>query len=111
MFQSFSAVASSLDFHVIDKEHLQQEHQHSIDDKIAAIPLQDIDVDDGTSKSTKHHNSADCHHCGHCHGTHAQWFIQQHSGKILLAAQLHQFFYFKIMIDGQVSRLLRPPKQ
>jgi hypothetical protein len=108
LFQSLSAVASSLDFHAIDTEHLQQIHQHSIDDKAEKKVLQQVASDKNTT--TNQHNASDCHHCGHCHGTHAQWVTQQHSQKILLVAQSHHFFYLKTIIDGQVSRLLRPPR-
>jgi hypothetical protein len=92
----------------MDTKHLQQTHQHSVDDKTPSTPLQQ--VDDKNDTAVNQHNPADCHHCGHCHGTHVQWVTQQHSQKILLVAQVHEFFYLKTMIDGQVSRLLRPPK-
>lgn len=108
LFQSFSAVANSLDFHTIDTEHLQQTHQHSVNKKTSSTPLQQVDNENDIA--VDQHNPADCHHCGHCHGSHVQWVTQQHSQKILLVAQLHQFFYLKTMIDGQVSQLLRPPK-
>ena len=75
VFQSFSAVANSLDFHAIDTEHLQHDHDHA-EHSINASVSPEIDISEDDAKV--HHNPADCHHCGHCHGSHAQW-VGHHS--------------------------------
>ena len=104
LLQSFSAVANSLDFHATDPQHLQQEHQHS-DDHVNGS------VDDGKEDSiADHHNPADCHHCGHCNGTHIQWVGQHAKPNSVLALQTHQFHYLRAVINAPINQLLRPPK-
>lgn len=107
-FQSFAAVASLLDFHVVNPEHLQQEHQHSLDHQPSSIAFEQFD--NSQKMSSEQHNPSDCHHCGHCQGTHAQWLGQQLEQKMPLTQHSHQFSYLKILIDGPVSQPLRPPK-
>ena len=75
LFQSFYAVANSLDFHAIDTQHLQHEHNHAEHDKsLSSTSTQDVSTDQVKGQ----HNPADCHHCGHCHGTHVQWLSLIH---------------------------------
>ena len=52
--QAVATVASAADFHQIDVSHLQQSHDHANDNT--------AQFDD--------HPSQDCHHCGHCSGSH-----------------------------------------
>ncbi|WP_440056804.1 hypothetical protein ACSLBF_18170 (plasmid) [Pseudoalteromonas sp. T1lg65] len=52
--QVVSLFTALQDFHQIDAQHLSTQHQHSDDHTI--------------NKDT--HSSEDCHHCGHCSGTH-----------------------------------------
>jgi hypothetical protein len=115
LFQSFSAVANSLDFHAIDPQHLQQEHQHSDDHIIGNVneeppekPLNKLN--DGNDTTASQHNPADCHHCGHCNGTHVQWVGQNVIRSTDQTQQSHQFHYLRAVIDAPVNRLLRPPK-
>ena len=62
--QSLLAVAQSMDLHTFDAEHVQTPHDHSQDTK----PSGEQHVADDSG-----HNVADCHHCGHCSGTHLNW--------------------------------------
>jgi hypothetical protein len=103
LFQSFSAVANSLDFHAIDPQHLG-----SVNEKPPEKPLNKLnDINDTTASQ---HNPADCHHCGHCNGTHVQWVGQNVIRSTDQTQQLHQFHYLRAVIDAPVNRLLRPPK-
>lgn len=107
LFQSFSAVANSLDFHAIDTQHLQHEHdhaEHSSDAPVSAVI--DVSEDDATG----HHNPADCHHCGHCHGTHAQWVGHHSINNLNEVMSSHNFNYLDAVLDASINRLLRPPK-
>jgi cytochrome c553 len=106
LFQSFCAVANSLDYHSIDVEHLSEVHEHEIHDNPnfkAAVANTD------TSNDTSH-NPNDCHHCGHCHGTHAQGL--EHSPNIPLDALTSNdsFYYLSRIIDAPFTQLLRPPR-
>ena len=62
--QSLLAVAQSVDLHTYDAEHVQTSHDHSLDTKPS--------VDQHGAEDSEH-NVADCHHCGHCTGTHLNW--------------------------------------
>lgn len=115
LLQSFSAVANSLDFHSIDTQHIQQEHQHSDDHVVDSADAEPSDklvkkLNDGKDTTASHHNPADCHHCGHCQGAHAQWLVQYAPLSTDPAQQSHQFHYLRAVIDAPVNRLLRPPK-
>ena len=120
LLQSFSAVANSLEFHAIDPQHLEEVHQHSDDNNIGDVdekPLyqflkknDDANDDNSTKNATaSHHNPTDCHHCGHCNGTHIQWVIQHALQSDPLAQQSHQFYYLRTTVDAPVNQLLRPP--
>ena len=107
LFQSFSAVANSLDFHAIDIQHLQHEHKHSEHEQVQS----ELSANETSDKvSTEHHNPADCHHCGHCHGTHAQWVSQSHINSLKTVVSVRNFNYLDAVIDAPINRLLRPPK-
>lgn len=106
LFQSFSAVANSLDFHTIDSEHLQHDHDHAEHKK----RLPKINAQDTSDDKSGHHNPADCHHCGHCHGSHAQWVGCHSIHNLNEVAFSHNFNYLDAVIDAPVNRLLRPPK-
>ncbi len=113
--QSFSAVANSLDFHAADPQHFQQDHQHLDDHVVDSTDAEPSNkfvkkLNDGKDTTASHHNPADCHHCGHCHGTHVQWLGQHALRSTDLAQQSHQFHYLRAVIDAPVNRLLRPPK-
>lgn len=107
LFQSFSAVANSLDFHAIDTQHLEHEHDHAehrSDAPVSAVI--DVSEDDAAG----HHNPADCHHCGHCHGTHAQWVGHHSINNLNEVMSSHNFNYLDAVLDAPINRLLRPPK-
>lgn len=115
LFQSFSAVANTLDFHAVDSQHLNEIHEHQSGDNIATektlVQLKSsehADPDNATIDIS--HNPADCHHCGHCHGTHAQWLGNTNGIELDSVATHHGFYYLSKVIDAPVTQLLRPPK-
>lgn len=115
LFQSFSAVANSLDFHATDPQHLLQEHQHSDDHINGSVNEEPSDkavntLNDAKNTTVSQHNPADCHHCGHCNGTHVQWVGQHARHNADLALQSHQFHYLRAVINAPINQLLRPPK-
>ena len=85
VLQSFNAVSALLDAHQVDAQHLETVHDHASDTKIVAEnQVTDVGDDD--------HNINDCHHCGHCSGSHFSWVLVKayspniafvNSGKIL----------------------------
>jgi hypothetical protein len=133
LLQSFSAVANSLDFHATDPQHLVEVHQHSDDNNVDDVD--DVDsldrepfhrfmkkpndandandfnnVSDAKNVTTSYHNPTDCHHYGHCNGTHIQWVVQHTLQSNHVAQQSHQFYYLRTAIDAPVNQLLRPPR-
>lgn len=108
LFQSFTAVASTLDFHTLDVEHLAAVHEH---DAHTSIQLEanatSLDI---AALSEGPHNPSDCHHCGHCHGSHTQWVGDSVGMKQPPLDEGHAFFYLSRVIDVPNTRLLRPPK-
>jgi hypothetical protein len=63
VMQSFSAMAETSQTHQIDIEHLQTEHSHS------------EDANRLDNNTTDEHETQDCHHCGHCSGSHLVWIL------------------------------------
>tara|TARA_R110001606_G_scaffold203654_3_gene351736 strand:- start:645 stop:1046 length:402 start_codon:yes stop_codon:yes gene_type:complete len=115
LFQSFSAVANSLNFHAIDPQHLNEIHEHQTGDNTASEKTQihlnsSSQASADSSTSDMSHNPADCHHCGHCQGTHAQWLGNNTAIKLASVANHHVFYYLSKVIDAPVTQLLRPPK-
>jgi hypothetical protein len=96
--QSLVAVANSDENHQVDLQHLQTEHSHTLDN----LALSD--------DSSENHNITDCHHCGHCQGSHTQWLtsekISATTSKLLT---LNQYFYRVHLDNGFTEELIRPP--
>ncbi|MEI6894980.1 MAG: DUF2946 domain-containing protein [Colwellia sp.] len=97
--QSFVAVANSDENHQVDIQHIQTEHSHDVDN---------IEYFDGASE--EEHNIEDCHHCGHCQGSHTQWFTNNKTSitplKFLIT---NQYLYFNPLDKGFIEELIRPP--
>lgn len=111
LFQSFTAVASSLDFHTLDVEHLAEVHEHDKHDAHASTQFDTNAASlDLAASSESPHNPSDCHHCGHCHGSHTQWVGDSVGIKQPSLDEGHAFFYLSKVIDAPITRLLRPPK-
>ncbi|MFQ3197122.1 MAG: hypothetical protein ACI8R9_001878 [Paraglaciecola sp.] len=108
LFQSFSAVANSLDYHAIDSQHLSEVHEHQLGDN-SINEMTQTNADNSLTTDSSH-NPADCHHCGHCHGSHAQWVGHTAGIRINSNATNHAFHYLSRVIDAPIAQLLRPPK-
>jgi len=97
--QSFVAVANSNDNHQIDSQHLQTEHSHDVD----KVEIYNESSDDD-------HNINDCHHCGHCQGSHSSWFVTTSSNNSTLKSlMLDQYFYHVHLDKSVIEELIRPP--
>ncbi|NQY48049.1 MAG: DUF2946 domain-containing protein [Colwellia sp.] len=97
--QSYAAVANSEESHLVDSQHILTEHSHDVDD---------IELFDESSDSE--HNIKDCHHCGHCQGTHTQWVASNKS--TLPTPQFiitNQYFYSDNLDKSFIEELIRPP--
>ncbi len=97
--QSFVAMANSDKAHQVDTQHIQTEHSHDVDN---AELFEDSSKDD--------HSIKDCHHCGHCQGSHTQWFS---SKKTSIATpdflSINQYFYTAHLDKSFIEELTRPP--
>jgi len=97
--QSFVSVANSDDNHQVDSQHLQTEHSHDADNG---------KLFDHSSESD--HDIEDCHHCGHCQGSHTSWFVsKKHSESITEFLVLNQYFYHAHHAKSFIEELIRPP--
>lgn len=97
--QSFVAVANSTDNHQVDSQHLQTEHFHDGDNN----ELFDESSNDG-------HDIKDCHHCGHCQGSHTSWFVsKKHSESMPEFLVINQYFYHMHLAKNFIEELIRPP--
>ena len=68
VLQSFNAVSALLDAHQVDAQHLETVHDHASDTK-------SVIEDQVTDAGDDDHNINDCHHCGHCSGSHFSWVL------------------------------------
>lgn len=97
--QSFVAVANSGDNHQLNAQHLQTEHSHEVDNQARL-----------NTTSTAEHNVKDCHHCGHCQGSHSQWFLTNKSTSIVTKLLIpNQYFYLIDININFIEQLIRPP--
>ena len=99
VLQSFVAVADTKDTHQLDSEHLKTEHSHALDQ--AAFNTDFLDTE---------HDVKDCHHCGHCQGSHAQWLASLKNAETpLKLIALNQYIYLNHLDKSYVEELNRPP--
>lgn len=116
LFQSFAAVANSLNFHSIDSEHLSEVHEQELHDNITGKTIhiqQNADVPTNTDNSSftdTSHNPSDCHHCGHCNGTHLSSLATSLLNSTLSLTRSLNSIYLDLNKSTQPSSLYRPPK-
>lgn len=97
--QSFFAVANIDDNHQVDSQHLQTVHTHDLDNN---------EFLDGSSKDD--HDIKDCHHCGHCQGSHTSWFVSKKYSDITPDfLVLNHYFYHAHLDKSFIEELTRPP--
>lgn len=87
ILQSFVSVASSIDTHNDGIEHLQTVHIHA-----------EINTLEETDQAG--HDIKDCHHCGHCSGSHLTWVFTKISTKI---ATINSPAYSPVLISHPSS--------
>lgn len=97
VLQTINAVSSATSQnHQLDIEHLQTQHDHKSD-------LKSLDLDE------EGHDIKDCHHCGHCNGSHFSWVLisnVNNSTKLFTNNNIpYQFDQTKEFLDA----ILRPP--
>jgi len=97
--QSLVAVANSNTDHQLDSQHLQTENSHELD-------FTELAAD--TSESE--HNVKDCHHCGHCQGSHTQWLSSKSTACITEKfINSNQYHYLAHTDKSVIEQLIRPP--
>jgi hypothetical protein len=97
--QSFVAVANSNKNHHVDVQHLQTIHSHDVDNTVLF-----------NESSNDDHNIKDCHHCGHCQGSHTSWFVSmEHRNTTTKILVLNQYFYHVHLDKVFTEVLIRPP--
>ena len=99
VLQSLTAVVSATsENHQIDIEHLQTQHDHDDDRNV---------LNDNTDD--EQHDVKDCHHCGHCSGSHLSWILVSNSnvdGKLnIINKTPYQFDQTKAFLEA----IHRPP--
>lgn len=97
-FQSLSALAGSVNSDEISTKHASQTHQHHDNNNTLNTLEKEVA------------NQSDCHNCGHCHGSHAQWLANWHDEHQFSLLPDNNFQYLSLLIEGSASQLLRPPK-
>ena len=104
VLQSFNAVAIAEPEHRLEPQHLTQLHDHAVDQE--TLFAFDVDGD----PQSDHHSIDDCHHCGHCQGSHAQWQSDRLTGPSVSALDnLCQFYYDAQFVAGAIDEVNRPP--
>ena len=102
VLQSFLAVADAEKPHQINTQHLQTEHVHEYDHESLNRSLSD--------SPNGEHNTNDCHHCGHCQGSHTQWISNK---KITTTPTdfivFNQYFYLNYLDNNFIEEPIRPP--
>jgi len=99
VLQSFSAIAAPNNAHQLDIQHIQTEHDHR--DDLQLNNMADIDEE---------HNISDCHHCGHCTGTHLSWILVK-TAIVLDSLNYVQFTpYQKTFYNDVFEDSFRPPR-
>lgn len=98
VLQSFIAVADVEKPHQVNAQHLQTIHSH------------DVDNIGHTDNLDSEHNIEDCHHCGHCQGTHTQWIDNATSAETATAYRVsNQYLYVNHLDKSLIEDLTRPP--
>ena len=98
VLQSFSAIADASETHQLDVNHLQTEHSHS----------DDVNVSTDISSTTEH-DIEDCHHCGHCSGSHLAWILVKDVSNLINLMSFEKTPYPFTTQKEFIEATLRPP--
>lgn len=94
VLQSFSTIAETSKTHQLDVQHLQTEHSHS---------------DDASNSVANEHDTQDCHHCGHCSGSHLVWIFVKDVSSPLHLMSFDKTPYLNTTQKEFSEATLRPP--
>lgn len=98
VLQSLTAASATSENHQVDIEHLQTQHDHNDDSHL---------IDENTDEN--HHDIKDCHHCGHCNGSHLSWVLvnnlNSNTKLFSITKTPYQFEHTQTFLDA----ILRPP--
>lgn len=99
VLQSLTAVAAiTNENHQIDVEHIQVKHDHNSDH-----------TESGKLVDAQGHDINDCHHCGHCSGSHLSWILVKGISNIHELPTVDEFPYYFIQSKEFSEAILRPP--
>ncbi|TYK66809.1 hypothetical protein [Colwellia echini] len=99
VIQSLTAVASATsESHQIDIEHLQTQHDHAND--------RSHSNDNATGEP---HNEKDCHHCGHCSGSHLSTILVNDSNSFDKLKVINKTPYQVEETNSFLEAIFRPP--
>lgn len=82
----------------MDVEHLQTVHDHT----------NDID-EHKISSDVNNHDVKDCHHCGHCSGSHTSWIVVKPYTTKLMLLNYYAIHRMAPAPKDISSRIYRPP--
>jgi len=99
VLQSFVAIAAPAQSHQLDITHMQSEHSHAND-----LPLQTINA------SIDEHNISDCHHCGHCSGSHFTWILLENITNSFSSLSVNSTPFKKVFPTAIFKTSFRPPR-
>ncbi len=99
VLQSLTAVVSATnENHQIDVEHIQIKHDHDTDN-----------TDSGRIVDAEGHEVNDCHHCGHCSGSHLSWILVKGISNFHELPTVNNTPYYVIQSKEFSEAILRPP--
>lgn len=103
VLQSFTAIESQELSSQLDSQHFTTEHQHSAKGAEHEVDSHGHEVDEHG------HPVSDCHHCGHCSGSHTLWSLVKH--KLSLATHFNEAQYAALNAQPKAiaSNHYRPP--
>ncbi len=99
--QSFATIAGAGQPHQSDDEHLSYSQEHSAGAMTSF-------TDESTVSSD--HAELDCHHCGHCHGSHLSFLTTNSTDLSSACLSMALKGFDKTALNGLMFTLFRPPK-
>lgn len=100
ILQSIAPVVSATESHQVDVEHLKTEHSHEQD-------LTKFEINN--NEALDNHEISDCHHCGHCSGSHLSWVFWKNVISPLATASSSADSFLSPPPRARKEPTLRPP--
>lgn len=112
--QSVSAIASASKTHQIDIEHLQTEHVHAEHRNAEHRNAEQANTKQYSSATQLYdedgHDIKDCHHCGHCSGSHLSWYISKPTYQLPFELALNDYSQTDSYTIHRHEAQFKPPK-